>query len=161
MNIIDLTPFEALSRFIPSISWMNTLLPERIKSSLNVLLSSFHPDTFEDNNPRSTYQFTHSLPETNNSHLRVYSFAISPTSSISSISSFINSNLKSDKVVTINFPSENNHHVTYSSQKDSQLLKSQYQVMSNMIMDHTIGQHICLIGPKVNKFYIQILKKNK
>ena len=150
MYIVDLTPFEALSRFIPSLSWMNNLLPERIKSSLNVLLSNFVQETFEDSSPRSTYQFQKSLPSTSNSHMRVYSFTPLSSSSLSSmtLSSFIQSNSKSERFVEMTFPSENINHINYSSQ-DSLLLKSQFQVMSNMIMDHTIGQHICLIGPKV------------
>jgi hypothetical protein len=128
----DMTPLEAVSRFIPSITWLQHLLPDRLKSALNIAMTSLHSGK-QLGTP--SYQFLSSTPFANNSQSREFRFQ--PSHSL----------LSTLPEISISFPSVDKTKCFVAAQLN--LLPPQSQVLDRMLIDHTIGQHICLLGPKV------------
>jgi hypothetical protein len=129
-TLLELTPFEAISRYIPSINHLQYLLPERFTSSLNIAISTLHP---ESSFKTPSYEFISSRPAPNNPQLREYRFNSPSLAQKEDVSTF--------------FPSLDSLK-TFSGEH-STLLPPQSAVLSGMLMDHTLGHHICLLGPKV------------
>jgi hypothetical protein len=127
--VLELTPFDTISRYIPSINHLQYLLPERFTSSVNIAISTLQSGRAST---MPSYQFASSRPAPNDPQMREYQF---------------NSTSNQKEIVLTYFPSLDCSK-TFSGQ-DSTLLPPQAAVLSGMLMDHSIGHHLCLLGPKV------------
>lgn len=126
---LELTPLETISRYIPCLSHLQYLLPDRFTSAIKIAISGLQEGSMKT----PSYQFVSSSPSPSNPQLREYRFKSPP--------------LAQKEFVSICFPSVDS--LKTHSCEQSTLLPPQSTVLGGMLMDHAIGHHICLLGPKV------------
>jgi hypothetical protein len=117
---------------MPSITWLQHLLPDRLKSALMIAVTSLHSGK---SSMVPSYNFLSSKPLPGVTKMREFRFK-SSHSILSTVSE-----------ISISSPSADTTKSFVASQLG--LLPPQLQILDHMLMDHTIGQHICLLGPKV------------
>ena len=138
---------EAMSRFVPTVSWLRYILPERFQHPIAQAAAAL-----SGKNDASMVTNSYTITSTQSAEgSNLSTFAFSPTSS-GTISSFLGE--KGDVKVEATAGSSKASGSYYSandlkpSDSSQQLLPFQQQVLSSMLMDHAIGQHVCILGPK-------------
>jgi hypothetical protein len=136
-----MNPLEAASRFVPTLSWLRYILPDRFQ------------------HPMETAAVNLSSVSSQNQHRALKSYSIARTGPAnaqvnSQVMSFAPVTGSTDSVeVRAVAGSAEAGSVDYSAAAGSRgsrvLLPFQMDVLSSALMDHSIGQHICILGPKV------------
>ena len=127
-----MSPLEVVARFVPTLSWLRHIVPERFQHSLQKAAEELNQGT-----PPSTSSYViTSTSSSEGSDECTLSFA---------------SGGGGAAVVHCCAGGEAASAVDYSSPSESlrRLLPFQQQLLSNLLMDHSIGQHVCVLGPKV------------
>jgi hypothetical protein len=182
-----MTPLDVVSRFVPTVSWMGDILPERFQHPMQQAAAalSFGQDiraggggggagkgkgkkggdmqrkgshsAFAGSAEGCKYTLTdinigHSPDGMTTSNSNSASATFTPVSSSSGATAVCLSAPSGGKsraqAASTNTKSTGTH--TSGVLDQSSLLPRQRQVVSAMAMDHTMGQHMCLLGPKVN-----------
>lgn len=135
----DMNPLEAVSRFVPTVSWLRYILPDRFQhpmESASAALSSLSGQ---------------------NQTLALKSYAILQCASARSQTTLTFASLAgSNGTVNVHAVAGSDEEISVDfrsmgcSKQGRQLLPFQMNVLSSALMDHSIGQHICILGPKVH-----------
>jgi hypothetical protein len=132
-----MSPHEALCRYIPSLSFLSYLAPDKLSRSLSSAAQSLISSTASA--PVSTYT-SYVLKEVRTTASTChFQYTLQSSSVFSSTGNSVTASQASGGVVEST--------VLLST---SPLLHTQKQVLGNLLMDHAIGQHTCLLGPKVS-----------
>ena len=147
----EMTLQEVIGRYVPSITWMSDVLPDRFRHPIEQISKSMsEKSSMWQRNDKSKFcgssgNCSYDLKSVNYSEQnneRMARVTFSPKS------------YGADEVEawahTGNVQDIRKHDAVCENLANSKLLPSQRKLLSVMAMDHAMGQHMCILGPKVN-----------